>query len=141
MSFCALINGIECKFFLCRHQECGNHDEAVRDYEFLFKKEQSAESKSALREAKRLQKLSKRKDYYKILGLNQACTEEEIKKAYRKCALLHHPDRHATADDSVRQEEEHIFKEVSEAYSVLSDRRKKARYDSGQDMEDMIDMG
>ena len=67
-----------------------------------------------MREAKHLQKLAKRKDYYKILGLSRTATGEEIKKAYRKCALLHHPDRHSNTEDSVREEEERIFKEVSE---------------------------
>ena len=126
---------------MCRYQEQGDHDKAVRDCEFVFQRNQTAENKATLREAKHLQKLAKRKDYYKILGLSRTATGEEIKKAYRKCALLHHPDRHSNAEDSVREEEERIFKEVSEAYSVLSDSRKRSRYDNGQDMEEMVDMG
>lgn len=123
-----------------RYQEVGDHDKAVHDYEFLCQKDPSSENRSSLREAKRLQKLAKRKDYYKILGISKGATPEEIKKAYRKGALMHHPDRHADADDAVKKKEEAIFKEVSEAYSILSDARKKARYDSGQDLEEM-DMG
>lgn len=99
------------------------------------------ENKAALREAKHRQKLAKRKDYYKILGLSKSASVEDIKKAYRKCAMLHHPDRHANTDDTVREKEECIFKEVGEAYSVLSDSRKRARYDNGQDVESMMDMG
>lgn len=81
-------------------------------------------------------KKSKRKDYYKILGVERNATEDEIKKAYRKRALIHHPDRHANATDGEKKEQEKKFKELGEAYSVLSDQKKKARYDSGQDMDD-----
>jgi len=49
------------------------------------------DSKELLHKAKQLLKKSKRKDYYKMLGLNSNATEEEIKKAYRKHALQHHP--------------------------------------------------
>ena len=123
------------------YQEHGDHDEAVRDFESVCQKEPSAENKAALREAKRLQKLAKRKDYYKILGVNKSASADDVKKAYRKNALLHHPDRHSDADDTVKRKEEQIFKEVSEAYSVLSDPKKRSRYDNGQDIEDMVDMG
>jgi DnaJ-class molecular chaperone len=50
--------------------------------------------------------------------------------------LIHHPDRHANATDEEKKEEEKKFKEVGEAYSILSDPVKKTRYDSGQDIED-----
>jgi curved DNA-binding protein CbpA len=52
-------------------------------------------------------------------------------------ALIHHPDRHASATDEEKKEEEKKFKEVGEAYTVLSDAAKKSRYDNGQDLEDM----
>jgi DnaJ family protein C protein 7 len=123
--------------YCTRYQEHGNHDEAVLDCEVVCQKEPSAESRTALREAKRLQKLAKRKDYYKILGLSKNASTDDIKKAYRKNAMLHHPDRHADADDAVKTEEEQIFKEVSEAYTVLSDSKKRSRYDNGQDLDDM----
>jgi len=51
--------------------------------------------------------------------------------------LIHHPDRHANATDEEKKEEEKKFKEVGEAYTVLSDPIKKGRYDNGQDLEEM----
>ncbi len=61
------------------------------------------------------------KDYYKILGVAKAASEEEIKKAYRKLAHQHHPDK--TTGNEVK------FKEISEAYQILSDKKKRAQYD------------
>ncbi len=61
------------------------------------------------------------KDYYKILGVAKGASEEEIKKAYRKLAHQHHPDK--TGGDEKK------FKEINEAYQVLSDAKKRAQYD------------
>ncbi|MDY6862591.1 MAG: DnaJ domain-containing protein [Thermodesulfobacteriota bacterium] len=65
-----------------------------------------------------------RKDYYHILGMDKNATEEEIKKAYRQLALMHHPDR-----NHGDKEAEERFKEIAEAYAVLSDREKRMEYD------------
>jgi DnaJ family protein B protein 4 len=65
------------------------------------------------------------KDYYAILGLKADADEEEIKKAYRKAALKWHPDRHQN-DKEVAEKK---FKEISEAYEVLSDKNKRVVYD------------
>ncbi|MBK9114676.1 MAG: molecular chaperone DnaJ [Betaproteobacteria bacterium] len=67
--------------------------------------------------------MSKR-DYYTVLGVNRDATEDDIKKAYRKLAMKHHPDRNPE-DKSA----EARFKEAKEAYEVLSDARKRAAYD------------
>jgi DnaJ-class molecular chaperone len=64
-------------------------------------------------------------DYYDILGISKSATAEEIKKAYRKQALEWHPDRHK--DD--KEAAEKRFKEINEAYQVLSDPQKKAAFD------------
>lgn len=64
------------------------------------------------------------KDYYQDLGVERTASAEEIKKAYRKMALKYHPDRNRD-----NPEAEAKFKEVSEAYEVLSDTEKRARYD------------
>lgn len=66
------------------HYDMENYDDAVRDYETALKLDKSHETKSALKDAKLQLKKSKRKDYYKILGINKSATEDEIKKAYRK---------------------------------------------------------
>ncbi|XP_022235924.1 dnaJ homolog subfamily C member 7-like [Limulus polyphemus] len=97
--------------------------------------------KQLLEQAKLELKKSKRKNYYKILGVEKNASEEEIRKAYRKRALLHHPDRHTSASEEERREQEKKFKEVGEAYNVLSDHKKRVRYDSGQDLEDMEGFG
>lgn len=65
------------------------------------------------------------KDYYRILAVERDASEEDIKRAYRKAALEYHPDRNPG-----NSEAEEKFKEVSEAYSVLSDKEKKQNYDT-----------
>lgn len=64
------------------------------------------------------------KDYYQILGVKKTATEDEIKKAYRTLAKKHHPDR-----NKGNKEAENKFKEISEAYAVLSDKEKREQYD------------
>ncbi len=65
-----------------------------------------------------------KRDYYEILGINKDADEEAIKKAYRKLAMKHHPDRNP---DNPKSEE--LFKEAKEAYEMLSDANKRAAYD------------
>jgi curved DNA-binding protein len=64
-------------------------------------------------------------DYYKVLGVDKGASNDDIKKAYRKLALKHHPDRNPS--DKKRAEEK--FKEISEAYAVLTDQEKRKQYD------------
>lgn len=65
-----------------------------------------------------------KRDYYEVLGVSKGASDDEIKKAYRKTAKKYHPDLHP--DDPVAESK---FKECNEAYEVLSDPQKKARYD------------
>lgn len=119
------------------YMDLGEFDDAVRDYEKVCKLNKSREHRKLLQDAKFALKKSKRKDYYRILGVDRNASENDIKKAYRKKALVLHPDRHSSATDAVKKDQEKKFKELGEAYGILSDAKKKARYDSGQDLDDM----
>ena len=67
-----------------------------------------------------------KRDYYEVLGVAKNASEEDIKKAYRKLAMKHHPDRNQ-GDDAKKSEEK--FKEAKEAYEMLTDAQKRAAYD------------
>jgi len=66
-------------------------------------------------------------DYYSVLNLNENSSDDEIKKSYRKLALLYHPDKNIN-----NHEAELKFKEINEAYTILSDPKKKRNYDSSR---------
>lgn len=67
--------------------------------------------------------MAEKKDYYEVLGVQREASEKEIKSAYRKLAMKYHPDRSDASDAEER------FKEISEAYAVLSDKDKRKQYD------------
>jgi len=102
-----------------------------------------------LKKAEAALKRSKSKDYYKILGVGKDCNEGDIKKAYRRESLKHHPDKVIFFYSFVFFQTFHIFyqggdeekfKLVVEANAVLSDSRRRARYDMGED-EDGLNGG
>ncbi len=65
-----------------------------------------------------------KRDYYEVLNVGKNATKDELKKAYRKLALQYHPDKNPD-----NKEAEELFKEAAEAYDVLSDDDKRAKYD------------
>src|SRR3989344_5152891 len=67
--------------------------------------------------------MATKRDYYEILGVSKSASAEELKRAYRKLALEWHPDRNKAANANEK------FKEINEAYAVLSDAKKKETYD------------
>lgn len=67
-----------------------------------------------------------KRDYYKILGVNEKADKKEIKKAYKQLALEYHPDRNKSHDA------ERKFKRINEAYTVLSDDKQRQKYDSAR---------
>jgi len=71
------------------------------------------------------------------LGIEKTADEGEIKKAYRKKAIEWHPDKHNTKSEEELKHAELMFKDIGEAYAILSDPQKKQRYDSGEDIEEI----
>ncbi|KAJ5385178.1 Tetratricopeptide-like helical [Penicillium concentricum] len=116
--------------------KAGNWEEAVRDYKSVAENN-PGESGIAeeIREAEFELKKSQRKDYYKILGVDKDASDQEIKKAYRKLAIVYHPDKNR---DGAAGDEK--FKEIGEAYENLIDPQKRAAFDNGDDLRDPADM-
>lgn len=116
--------------------ESGDWEGAVRELKAIAESHpQEAGMAKEIRQAELELKKSKRKDFYKILGVERDATDNEIKKAYRKLAIVHHPDKNPDDADAADK-----FKEIGEAYETLSDPEKRARYDSGEDLIDPSEM-
>lgn len=71
------------------------------------------------------------KGYYKILGVNEKASQDEIKSAYRKLAAKWHPDKFVGKSEKEQKDAEEKFKEIAEAYDVLGDEKKRQEYDNG----------
>eukprot|EP01133_Synstelium_polycarpum_P019013 gene19013-22759_t len=76
--------------------------------------------------------MAKRKDYYKLLGVEKSCSPTEIKRAFKKLAIKYHPDK----AESQTEEAQKLYVDITEAYEILSDNDKRERYDRGEDVLD-----
>ena len=85
-----------------------------------------------MNEANQKSEKARNRDYYQILGINRNATQADIKKAYRKLALKYHPDRNSESEQT-KKVAQRKFQDVSDAYSVLSDPKKKEMFDQGVD--------
>jgi DnaJ family protein C protein 7 len=85
-----------------------------------------------LNEANQKAEKARKRDYYAILGVDKNADEREIKKAYKKMAMKYHPDRNSETEESKKMAEKK-FIYVNDAYSVLSDPKKRSMYDQGVD--------
>lgn len=94
-----------------------NWEEAVRDYKSVAEKNPGEKGiQEDVRKAEFELKKAQRKDYYKILGIGKDASDHEIKKAYRKLAIVYHPDKNQNSESSDEK-----FKEIGEAYETLID--------------------
>ncbi|KAI6788159.1 TPR-like protein [Hortaea werneckii] len=112
--------------------ESGNWEEAVRAYKSV--QEANPEEPNIAKDIKNAElelKKSQRKDYYALLGIDKDAGEQEIKKAYRKKAVIFHPDKNPG-----NAEAEEKFKDIQEAHETLIDPQRRERYDSGIDLMD-----
>jgi len=122
-------------------QGMGDYDEACRDFGRAAGIDQNGFGVQAkLQQAQRQAKAAKKKDYYKILGVTKESTDAEIKKAYRKLALKWHPDKNSETEEQKARAEK-MFKEVNEAWAVLSDAEKRKQHDMGMSLDDMNNGG
>ena len=80
-------------------------------------------------------------DLYAVLSLQKDASLDSIKKAYRKLALIYHPDKHATSSEKAKQDASTKFQQVGFAYAVLSDSKRKARYDSTGRTDEGFELG
>ena len=117
-------------------------EEALRDYQQaqqMLGEESSAgrDCERSIRDTKLQLKKAKRKDYYKLLGVSERATEEQIKKAYKKAALKYHPDRQASKTEQEKAIATQMFKDCAEGLEILSDPSKRRMYDQGMDLEEI----
>lgn len=129
----AILLRAQCYKQLCKYKE------SIKDYKAALKIQKTDDIKCELAQAeseyanikyneyKRRQK--PKKNHYQVLNINETASDDDIRRAYKNLAKIHHPDRHANATEDDKRKQTEIFKEISNAYEVLSDPRKRFEYD------------
>lgn len=116
--------------------ELGNLQKAKDDLNKVLKLEShNKDAYVLLEDLEREEKKKNKKDLYKILDLLPSASESEIRKAFKKLAGKWHPDKNSETEE-MRETADRKFKEINEAYGILSDERKKKIYDAGGDPYD-----
>ncbi|XP_055904234.1 dnaJ homolog subfamily C member 3 [Eupeodes corollae] len=106
-------------------------DDAIHDFQAALEIDESLQrAKEGVEKAKRLQKQSERRDYYKILGVKRNANKQEITKAYRKAAQKWHPDNFRDEEKKVAEKK---FIDIAAAKEVLTDPEKRRQFDNGED--------
>lgn len=121
----ALTNRAEC------HILSDDFESAIEDYRAALAVTDSKHIQEGLKRAEKLLKQSKKRDYYKILGVSRNASTKEITKAYRKKAKEYHPDMFTDPDEKAEAEKKFI--DIAAAKEVLTDDEKRAQFDNGDD--------
>lgn len=107
-------------------------DDAVHDYQAAIEIDENLQrAKEGIDRARKMQKISEKRDYYKILGVKKNANKQEITKAYRKAAQKWHPDNFPDSDEKKIAEKKFI--DIAAAKEVLSDPEKRRQFDQGED--------
>lgn len=107
-------------------------DDAIHDYQAALEIDENMQrARDGVEKAKKLQKQSERRDYYKILGVKRSANKQEIVKAYRKAAQKWHPDNFPDPDEKKVAEKKFI--DIAAAKEVLTDPEKRQVFDNGED--------
>jgi len=115
------------------YMELKMYDDAKADFQKAKELDPSVSGvEGYLNDAKNQAEKARKRDYYAILGVDRNASEQEIKRAYKKMAMKYHPDRNAESEETKKMAEKK-FIDVNDAYSVLSDPKKKSMYDQGID--------
>eukprot|EP01112_Ceratiomyxa_fruticulosa_P024239 TRINITY_DN977_c0_g1_i1.p1 TRINITY_DN977_c0_g1~~TRINITY_DN977_c0_g1_i1.p1 ORF type:complete len:484 (-),score=116.50 TRINITY_DN977_c0_g1_i1:123-1574(-) len=137
------MDGNQVDAFIARaevYMQLDDFDKAIFDYQKAREKQpQNHAINQGLAEAQKRQKMAKRKDHYKILGLTKDASPQEIRKSYRKLALEWHPDRQEDPEKKDMAKERYV--EIATAYEILSDEESRGRYDRGEDLEQPMQQG
>lgn len=111
------------------YMEIRKYERAVVDYTELLKMERSQKVKSKLSESKFQLKRFQSDNFYDRLEINRNATDEDINRAFKRLALIHHPDKHSDAPNNEQIEQQELFQKINRAHKVLSNKVQKAAYD------------